>query len=74
MFLLILSLTSIAEEPKVVYKERTEIDFEAVDIEGTLKKPQGTLISESNRAMFNPLIRIREDWSKEMLDSLNDIQ
>jgi hypothetical protein len=74
MFLLILSLTSYAEEPTVVYKKETEIDFEAVDIEGQLKKPQGSLISENHRAIFNPLISIREEWNNEMLESLNHIQ
>jgi hypothetical protein len=74
MFLLILSLTSYAEEPTVVYKKETEIDFEAVDIEGNLKKPQGTLISENDRAIFNPLIQIRTNWNVEMTRSLNDIQ
>ena len=38
MILLILSLFALAEEPKIVFKERTEIDFEAVDINGTNKK------------------------------------
>jgi len=74
MFLLILSLTSHAEEPTVVYKKETEIDFEAVDIEGSLKKPQGTLISESDRAIFNPLIQIRTNWNVEMTRSIDDIQ
>ena len=45
MILLILSITVSAEAPKIIYKEKTEIDFEAVDIEGITKKPQGSLIS-----------------------------
>ena len=38
--------------------------FEAVDIEGSLKKPKGQLISENARAIFNPLIKVRVSWSK----------
>ena len=34
------------EEPKVIYKERTEIDFEGVEIAGELVRPQGTLLLE----------------------------
>ena len=73
MTLLILSLTLQAEEPKIVYKENTEIDFESVEIEGQLKKPQGSLISEQNRALFNPLVNIRTNWSSEMIESINQI-
>ena len=74
MTLLILSLFAQAEESKVVYKEKTEIDFEALDIEGTTKKPNQALIMENTRVIFNPLIKLREEWHKEMLDSLNEIE
>ena len=74
MTLLFLSLTLQAEEPKIVYKEKTEIDFESVEIEGQLKKPQGSLISEQHRALFNPLVSIRTNWSSEMIESINQIE
>ena len=74
MVLLILSLLTYAEESTVSYKKETRIDFEAVDIEGQLKKPQNTLISEKNRALFNPLIQIRTTWNVEMIMSIDDIQ
>ena len=73
--MILLLLTSVmADEPNVVYKEKTEIDFEAVDIEGTTKKPTGALVMENLRATFNPLVNIREEWNKEMTDSLKQIQ
>ena len=80
MILLLLTTLSFAQdssttlERDIVYKQKTEIDFEAVDIEGQLKKPQGSLISEKNRAIFNPLIQIREEWNQEMINSLNQVQ
>ena len=74
MFLLILSLFAQAEEPKIIFKERTEIDFEAVDIEGRTKKPMQALITEQTRATFNPLVRIRKEWHLEMIESVDDIQ
>ena len=73
MILLILSLFAQAEEPTVVYKEKTEIDFEAVDIEGQLKKPTGALISERKDIIFNPLVQIRTEWNFEMVESINEI-
>ena len=67
---------ALAEEPSptVVYKKQTEIDFEAVDIEGQLVKPEGTLVQERQEALFNPLIRLRMDWDEEISQSVNEIK
>tara|TARA_R110002074_G_scaffold358498_1_gene530815 strand:+ start:424 stop:672 length:249 start_codon:yes stop_codon:yes gene_type:complete len=62
------------EEPKVVYKKKTEIDFENLDIEGQLVKPQGALLLERKKANFNPLIKLRQDFDVEMSESVKDIQ
>ena len=60
-------------EPKVVYRKETTIDFEALDIEGELVKPQGSIILERKRAVFNPLIQLKKDFNQEMSNSLKDI-
>jgi len=62
------------EEPKVVYKKQTEIDFEALELEGQLLKPQGALLLERKRATFNPLITLRTDFNEEMKDSIKVIE
>lgn len=74
MLLVILSSIALAEEPKIIYKEKTEIDFEALDIEGRTKKPMQSLITEQTRAIFNPLVQIRKEWHLEMIESVDDIQ
>ena len=72
--LLLLTLAQEVEEPKVIYKKETEIDFEALEIEGELVKPQGNLILERKRANFNPLIRLKQDFNAEIKQSVGDIQ
>ena len=62
------------EEPRVIYKAKTEIDFEGVEIEGELVKPQGSLILERHSAQFNPLIKLRTDFDKEIDDSIQEIK
>lgn len=63
------------EEPRsVVYKQRTEIDFEGVEIQGQLVKPQGSLVLERRRGHFNPLIKLRTDFDDEMSRSVNEIK
>lgn len=62
------------EERSVKYKERTEIDFEGLDVSGELVKPQGALLLDRKRASFNPLIRLRTDFNQEMAESVDEIK
>ena len=73
MLFLALATFSFADE-NVIYKKKTEIDFESVEIEGKIKKPPGAFVKEKEKAIFNPLVQIRENWSYEMSLSVNDIQ
>lgn len=76
----LLSLPAVAfgqddeEDRKVKYKERTEIDFEGLDVSGELVKPQGALLLDRKRASFNPLIRLRTDFNQEMAESVDEIK
>jgi len=58
----------------IIYKQRTEIDFEGVEISGELVKPQGGLIVERRAGQFNPLIRLREDFNREINMSVDAIR
>ena len=62
------------ESRKVIYKQRTEIDFDSVDVNGELIKPAGALLIDRKRAKFNPLIRLRTDWREEMKKSVDKVK
>lgn len=74
--LLLFSSTSYAQdgEQEVMYKAKTEIDFEGLEVEGELIKPQGALLRERSTAAFNPLIKLRTDFKPEMNQSVNEIK
>lgn len=79
MVLLLLTTMALAgdeegEDRKVVYKQKTEIDFEDLEIEGILQKPQSALVLERKKANFNPLIKLRTDWKDEMDQSVDEIK
>jgi|SRR5688572_23154503 hypothetical protein len=59
---------------KVLYKKKTEIDFEGLDVSGELVKPSGMLLLDRKRAAFNPLIKIRSDFNEEMSASVDEIK
>ena len=62
------------EEPKVIYKERTEIDFEGVEVAGELVRPQGTLILDRKKAQFNSMIKLRTDFDDEIDKSVDEVK
>ena len=62
------------ESRKVIYKQRTEIDFEDVDVTGELIKPQGALIISRKKATFPPLIKLREDWNDELKRTIDKVK
>lgn len=75
--LLGLSTSAMAQDDSnraVKYKERTEIDFDGVDVSGELVKPQGSLLMDRKKAQFNPLIELRENFNAEMRESVNEVK
>jgi hypothetical protein len=57
------------DDRKVVYKKKTEIDFEGVEVTGEMVKPQGALLLDRN-----PLIKLRSDFNNEMDKSVDQIK
>ena len=62
------------DNDRIVYKQRTEIDFDGVDIQGELVKPAGTLLLDRRAASFNPLIKLRENWNPEIKESIRTVR
>ena len=62
------------EEPQIVYKQKTEIDFEGLEIDGELVRPQGSLLLERQGAKFNPMIKLRTDFDDEMEHSVKEVK
>ena len=76
--LLLLSVPTFAqdkpENQNIVYQERTEIDFDEMEVLGELVRPQGSVITDRRRAVFDSFIRLRINWDKEMKESLKEIR
>ena len=78
LLLLLISLAHASdddsEDRKVVYKQKTEIDFEDLEIEGVLQKPQSALVLERKKASFNPLVKLRTDWNDAIDESVDEVK
>lgn len=60
-------------DPNVVYRKKTEYDFEDDVVEGSFVRPEGEYLDARRRARHSSLIRIRENFVPEMLKSAEDI-
>jgi hypothetical protein len=66
-------LAAAEEKDKVIYKQKTIIDFSDVTIQGELTKPEGSYISSRKEASFNRLIKVRENFDPELLKSVDKL-
>lgn len=62
------------EDRKVQYKQKTEIDFEGLNVDAALVKPAGSLVIERKQASFNPLIKLRTNFNDEVDKSTDEIK
>ena len=65
-----LSNVGLAEpkkKPKVVYKKKTQLDFEGMQIEGELKNPAEFYFQHRPEEKFDSLIKRRKNFHREML-------
>lgn len=53
----------------VKYKKKTTYDFEGASIEGLYNKPSGSYISNIKDVKGKSIIRIRENFDSEVMDS-----
>lgn len=54
---------------KVKYKKKTTYDFEGANIDGMYNKPSGSYISNIKDVKAKSIIRVRENFDAEVVDS-----
>ncbi|MCM2321711.1 MAG: hypothetical protein NDJ90_00435 [Oligoflexia bacterium] len=54
-------------KPKVVYPEKTELDFEGLQIEGEIRNPGEFYFQHRKEEKFDSLVKRRPNFHREML-------
>jgi len=70
---LLLAAPAAAEEPKVEYAKETVIDFEDDTIQGDLTRPDGAYVDARQTVQHTNLIKVREDFREEVLESVGEL-
>ena len=58
---------------RVIYRPVTNIDFGEKDIEGVLKRPHIKLLHGDTAPVFDPLMRLRTDFDREILGLVHEL-
>jgi hypothetical protein len=62
------------EGPEIRYKERTEIDFQERRVDGEITSPRITLVGGLPDRMFKPLVQLKSDFDREMIESADSVR
>ena len=57
-------------QPKVIYPEKTELDFEGAKIEGELRNPGELYFQRRQEEKFGSLVQPRKNFRREILRDL----
>ncbi|GEM_PF-3310084 len=68
------SETADVDESRVRYQRVTEIEGDGLNLTGTIKGPDGSIVSLRRSAQFRPLVKLREHFNPEMAGSVNSIR
>lgn len=68
LFVIVLFIPFVgASEPKVIYPEKTDLDFEGVHLEGELRNPGEFYFQRRPEEKFDSLVKRRKNFQREML-------
>ena len=71
--LLVAALPAGAQEKTIEYAKETVIDFEDDTIQGDLTRPDGAFVDARQNVQHTNLIKVREDFREEVLESVGEL-
>jgi hypothetical protein len=67
------SAQSTDDEEGVIYKKKTVVSFDDDTIDGDLTRPDGAYVESRKRLRHSNLIKIRENFDHEIMNSVSRI-
>lgn len=65
--------SSLETSKKVKFKDKTELNFDAANIEGQAKNPFGSMITERDQDFNKGFIKLRYQWHDQMIMSTSGL-
>jgi len=71
--LLLASSTAARAEETIEYEKNTVLDFDEDTIQGDLTRPDGELVDAKRRVSHSNLVRVRESFRDQVLESVGEL-
>ena len=64
---------SLESSKKVKFKDKTEVNFDDANIEGSVKNPFGTIVNSRDQDINKGFIKLRYHWHDQMVLSVSGL-
>ena len=64
---------SLETSKRVKYSDKTAVDFDAANIDGSVKNPFGSIVQSRDQGFDKGFIRLRTHWHDQMVMSLSGL-
>jgi len=68
-FLVLLSASSTVFAKKVQYRKTQDVDFDAMDVDGQARSPDGAYLVQKRAIDFMPLYKVRKNFDDNIKES-----
>ena len=65
--------SSLESSKKVKFKDKTEVNFDDANIEGSVKNPFGTIVNSRDQDINKGFIKLRYHWHDQMVMSVSGL-
>lgn len=65
-----LSVWAEKKDKKVTYRKTQEVNFDATDIDGVVRSPDGAYLLQKRGVKFMPLYKVNKQFDREIKESV----
>ena len=74
IFVAIMTMSSTVLAKKVQYRKTQDVNFDAVDVDGAVRSPDGAYLVQKRGIDFNPLYKVRKNFDENIKESVEYVR
>jgi hypothetical protein len=74
VFGFVLATGSLAEAKKVTYRKTQDVNFDAAEVDGAIRSPDGAYLVQKRGIDFVPLYKIRKNFDDNIKESIEYVK
>ena len=74
LVLAIVTMSSTVFAKKVQYRKTQDVNFEASEVDGAIRSPDGAYLVQKRGIDFNPLYKVRKNFDENIKESVEYVR